>query len=109
LTESEYVALTEAVKEIFWLKGLFQQFELKQNEYVVHYDNQGVIHFTKNAAYHLRTKHIDVRYRFIRDVLEHGHLIVKKVHTNENIVDMFTKVVPPDKIIFYRRQSGLVE
>jgi hypothetical protein len=46
---------------------------------------------------------------FIRDVLEHDQLIVKKVHTKENVVDMFTKVLPPDKVIFCRRQSGLIE
>jgi hypothetical protein len=72
-------------------------------------DNQGVIHLAKNAAYHSRTKHIDVRYHFIRDVIEHDQLIVKKVYTKKNVADMFTKVVPPDKIIFYRRQFRLVE
>jgi kynurenine formamidase len=75
----------------------------------VHCDNQGVIYLVKNAACHSRTKHIDVRYHFICDVLEHGQLIVKKIHIKENVVDLFTKVVPPDKIIFCRRQSGLVE
>ncbi|KAJ4744606.1 Gag-Pol polyprotein [Rhynchospora pubera] len=108
-TESEYVALTEAVKEMLWLKRLLAQFGLKQMEYVVHCDNQGAIHLSKNAAYHSRTKHIDVRYHFIRDVLDHRKLVVRKVHTKENVADMFTKVVPPDKVIFCRRQSGLVE
>jgi hypothetical protein len=59
-TESEYVALIEVVKEMFWLKGLLEQFELKRSEYVVHCDNQGATHLAKNAAYHSRTKYIDV-------------------------------------------------
>ena len=108
-TESEYVALTEAVKEMLWLKGLLEQLGLEQKEYLVHCDNQGAIHLAKNAAYHSKTKHIDKHYHFIRNVLEHGQLVVRKVHTKENVADMFTKVVPPDKVIFCRRTSGLVE
>jgi hypothetical protein len=52
---------------------------------------------------------LNVRYHFIRGVLEYRHLIVKKIHTKENVVDMFTNAVPLDKIIFCRRQFGLVK
>ena len=97
-TKAKYVALNEMTKEIIWLKGLRGHFKLKQNEYVVHCDNQSTIHLEKNATYHSKMKHKDVRYHVIRvDVLDCWQLIVEKVHAIEKIADMFTKVVPPDK------------
>ena len=52
------------------------------------------IYLAKNQVYHARTKHIDVKYHFVRDVLEDGDIEVKKIHTKNNPADMFTKVNP---------------
>ena len=45
----------------------------------------------------MRTKHIDVRYHFVRGVLEDGDVEIVKVHTKDNPADMLTKVVPSNK------------
>ena len=52
------------------------------------------IYLAKNQVYHARTKHIDVKYHFMRDNLEDGDIEVKKIHTKDNPADMLTKVVP---------------
>lgn len=60
-------------------------------------DSQSAIHLAKNQVHHARTKHIDVRYHFIRDVVEEGHIFLTKVHTDDNSTDILTKVVSGNK------------
>ena len=48
---------------------------------------------SKNNAFHERTKHIDVKFYFIRDIIEAGEVEVEKIHTSRNPVDMLTKVI----------------
>ena len=69
-TESEYIAITEFVKESLWLKGLVSELIGNNVKVILKCDNQSAIHLTKNQAHNGRTKHIDVRYHFIREVLE---------------------------------------
>nr|GFB15503.1 retrovirus-related Pol polyprotein from transposon TNT 1-94 [Tanacetum cinerariifolium] len=69
-TEAEYMAFTEAVKETIWLKGLLEELGVELNRVTVNCDNQGAIHLSRNHVFHERTKHINVRYHFIREVLE---------------------------------------
>ncbi|GKB23950.1 hypothetical protein Tco_0863351 [Tanacetum coccineum] len=56
--------------------------------------SQSAIHLAKNQVYHSRTKHIDVQYHFIREILEEGGVRIKKVHTSKNPMDMLTKTPP---------------
>ena len=56
-------------------------------------DNQSSIHLTKNQMFHERTKHIDIKLHFIRDVVSQGIVSVEKVHTDDNPADMLTKPV----------------
>ncbi|KAD6119896.1 hypothetical protein E3N88_11167 [Mikania micrantha] len=69
-TEAEYLAATEACKELLWLKRFLQKLGFTQQRYVVLCDNQSAIHLAKNSTFHKRTEHIDVRYHWIRDALE---------------------------------------
>ena len=92
-TEAEYMAVTEAVKEAIWLQGLLGDLGIEQKHVKVHCDSQSAIHLAKNQVYHARTKHIDVRYHFVREILEEGGVIIQKIQTTENPADMMTKVV----------------
>ncbi|MCO5575579.1 hypothetical protein L7F22_029381 [Adiantum nelumboides] len=93
-TEVEYVALTEFSKEIIWLDRRFlEELGCKQDNCVLYSDSQRAIHLAKNSAFHSRTKHIELKYRFIRTLLKEGHLKLDKVHTSKNPVDMLTNVV----------------
>ncbi|GKB73282.1 retrotransposon protein, putative, ty1-copia subclass [Tanacetum coccineum] len=93
-TEAEYMALTEAVKESIWLKGLLIELGVNLRSVVVNYDNQSAIHLSRNAMFHERTKHINVRYHFIREIVESKEIEVAKIGTKDNAADAFTKVVP---------------
>ncbi|GJT00374.1 retrotransposon protein, putative, ty1-copia subclass [Tanacetum coccineum] len=93
-TEAEYIALTEAVKESIWLKGLLIELGVNLRSVVVNCDNQGAIHLLRNAMFHERTKHINVRYYFIREIVKSKAIEVAKIGTEDNADDAFTKVVP---------------
>ena len=93
-TEAEYMAITEAVKEDIWLKGLFGELDDRLKVTTVFCDNQSAIFLSKDQMFHDRTKHIDIRYHFVRDIIEKGDCVVKKIHTDDNPADMFTKSLP---------------
>ncbi|CAL1379039.1 unnamed protein product [Linum trigynum] len=89
-----YMALTEAAKEGIWLKGLVGDLGLHYDQAVVYCDSLSAICLAKDQVHHERTKHIDVRYHFLRT---EKRIKVKKVGTADNPADMFTKPVPHGK------------
>ncbi|KAH9309120.1 hypothetical protein KI387_037031, partial [Taxus chinensis] len=97
-TEAEYVAATEASKEMIWLQQLLEELGHKQEECKLYSDSQSAIHLAKNSAFHSRMKHIQLRYHFIRTTLEEDKLKLEKIHTSQNPADMMTKVVTRDKL-----------
>ncbi len=96
-TEAEYMALAKAIKEVLWLQSLVGDLGLIQYKATVFCDNQSATHLTKNQMYNERTKHIDVRYHFIRDIVSQGTVVVQKVSTHNNPTDMMIKGVPINK------------
>jgi transposase InsO family protein len=96
-TEAEYMAVTEAVKEALWLQGLVGDLGFSQEHVNVYCDSQSAIHLAKNQVHHARTKHIDIRFHFIREVIGNGEISLQKVDTKENPADMLTKIVPTIK------------
>ncbi|XP_042018958.1 putative late blight resistance protein homolog R1B-19 [Salvia splendens] len=87
-TESEYIAITEAMKEALWLKGVVSELRFLKQPIVVYSDSQSTIQVCKNLVFHDRTKHIDVRFHFIRDVVEKGEVLLEKIHTDSNPTDI---------------------
>ena len=97
-TEAEYVAATEACKEMVWMQGFMEELGKKQADCKLYSDSQSTIHLAKNSAFHSRTKHIDIRYYFICSLLEDGSIALKNIHTSENPADILTKVVTREKL-----------
>jgi hypothetical protein len=90
-TEAEYVASTEGVKEAIWMQGHVSELGVPHDVLKVYCDSHSAICLTKNDMFQFKTKHIDIKYHFIRDVVAEGKIIVEKVHTDENPADMLTK------------------
>ncbi|XP_049397407.1 UPF0481 protein At3g47200-like [Solanum stenotomum] len=101
------MAATEAVKKAIWLKGLVAELSLVQLELIIRCDRQSVIHLIKNQRFHEHTKHIDVIFHFIRDVIEDGDIKVEKVITDNNVADMLTKTVLLAKFAHYKDLAGI--
>lgn len=108
-TEAEYIAATEASKELLWMKKFLHELGLKQDKFVLFCDSQSAIHLSKNPTFHAKSKHIEVRYHWIRDALEMKSFLIEKIHTDENGSDMMTKTLSVSKMICCRKKAGMVE
>lgn len=71
-------------------------------------DNQSAIHLIKNPVFHQRTKHIDVRYHFIRELQENGDININFVPTENQLADPFTKPLPNPRFSILRELAGIV-
>eukprot|EP00253_Pinus_taeda_P033838 PITA_33838 len=97
-TEAEYIATSHACKEAIWLKGLFGEFGRLQDNIKLFCDSQSAIHLAKNPIYHSKSKHISIKYHFVRQVITERGISLEKVHAKENCADMFTKPVLLEKL-----------
>ncbi len=103
-TKAEYVAVIEVSKELIWL---LTELGFEQEMNVLHSDSQSAIHLAKNSAFHSRTKHIDLRYHFIRSLIEDGVLKLVKIAGSKNLADMLTKPITPEKLELCAASVGL--
>lgn len=98
--EAEYVALCQGAKEVIFTRSLLR--EMGFAEYVreptsIYCDNQGANFMVRNPAVHKRSKHIDIKYHYIRDKYNEGSVDVEYIPSEENAADIFTKVLMKQK------------
>eukprot|EP00253_Pinus_taeda_P034032 PITA_34032 len=106
-TEAEYIAASHACKEAVWLKGLVGEFGRLQDNIRLLCDSQSATHLAKNPTYHSKSKHIPIKYHFVRHVITERGVSLEKVHTKENCADMFTKPVFLEKLRWCLASLGL--
>eukprot|EP01018_Ginkgo_biloba_P035895 Gb_13769 [translate_table: standard] len=107
ITEVEYMAATHACKEAIWLNRLCSDIGLKQGAVTLSCDSQSAICLARNSTFHARTKHIDVQYHFVIDMVEDGKVMLEKVETVANVVDALTKPVSTTKFRWCSESMGL--
>lgn len=95
-TEAEYMALTEAAKEAVWLRNFLSELDipLHTDKIKIRVDNQSAIKLSVNPEFHARTKHIELRHHYVRELVEDGQVELEYINTKENIADMLTKGLP---------------
>ncbi|KAG2758790.1 hypothetical protein Pcac1_g29117 [Phytophthora cactorum] len=108
-TEAEYMALSEATQEAVWLKVFLCELgEMANDEAVkIYEDNQGSIALAKNPEFHKRTKHIDIRYHFVREKVEDGQVVLQYVSTTDMLADIMTKPIPATQFGVLRNKLGI--
>ena len=94
---------------MIWLQFFLEELGHPQKDNYLFTDSQSAIHLAKNSALHSKTKHIQLRYHFIRSFLDDGKLNLVKIRTNENPVDMMKKVVPREKLNSSLASVGLLD
>src|SRR6266850_5187943 len=110
-TEAEYVALSHVVKDILWHRKLHLEFLFFfspiDSPISLLCDNQGAITLSKNSVFHMRTKHIDTRFHFVRFHVNHSILSISYCPTDEMIADIFTKPLARFKFEHFRSLLNL--
>jgi hypothetical protein len=97
-TEAEYVAINAATKEAVYIKQLLKELnEFKQEIFPLYTDNNGALLLAKNPIFHERTKHIAVKYHYIRDLISQGIIDLIYVPSRDNKSDGFTKALDRNK------------
>lgn len=98
--EAEYIAAGSCCAQILWMRNQLQDYGLLLSKIPIYCDNTSAIAITQNPVQHSRTKHIDIRYHFIREHVLNGTVELHFVPTEDQIADIFTK--PLDELTFNR-------
>jgi hypothetical protein len=105
--EAEIVALSEASKEVAYLRRFMEELGLgSDGPTSLATDNSAAQNLSYNPEHHERTKHIERRHFFVRDLVEDGQLVVPLVSTVDNLADFFTKALPP--ATFFRMRNAIM-
>lgn len=103
-TEAEFVAACESAKEILWLQQLMSELSENVECVTLYVDNQSANKLINNPVYHKRTKHIDVKYNFIREKVGLGLIKINYVSSKEQLADILTKALPTQTFVYLRDQ-----
>lgn len=106
-TEAEYMAISEAAKESIYLKNLMCELTGNDPYILIYNDNQGAINLSANHTCHKRSKHIDIRHHFIRQVVSENKVNLKYLPTNDMPADMLTKSLSTEKHSHFLKVLGL--
>ena len=109
--EAEYVALSTATQEAVWIRKLLSDLGVSQDQpTTIMEDNQGAICIAKNPVTHSRSKHIDVRYHYIREALNSNIVNLQYCPTHDiMLADTLTKPLPKERFVMIRNNMGLVK
>lgn len=100
--ESEYLASALTASELIYLRGICNDLSINNVQATLMIDNQSAIHSIESFDNSKRSKHIDIKAHFIKDIVAKGLVKLKYVPSNENIADIFTKSLPREKFENFR-------
>ena len=108
-TEAEYMAATQATKEVVWLRRFLSEVNHEQpTPTIIYEDNNGAIELSKNPIDHVRTKHIDIQYHFVREKVDAKEVKLIHVPTKDQLADLMTKALVTTKFTELVNRMGLV-
>jgi hypothetical protein len=105
--EAEYMALAHGTQEVIFLRELLKEIGFAQGPTRMNIDNQAAEQMANNPVHHQRTKHIDVRYHFVRQRVELREIALEHVSTKENLADLLTKAVGKVILRYLRPKLGV--
>ena len=107
-TESEYMALLHALKELIWILRLLKELDHDiSNQNIIYTNSQSAIALAHNPEHHARTKHIDIQYHFVRNCVENGTVRLEYCPTEDMVADGLTKALGPERHKKLTRMMGM--
>ena len=105
--EAEYMALSATGQEVIWIKKLLSELYVNVHEMPTRIwcDNQAAVEIASDDQHHDRTKHIDLRYHWIRDSIKRGDITIQWISTHDQIADALTKALGP---LLFNRMKLLI-
>ena len=93
--EEEYIAVASCCTQFLWMKQTLQDIQVQFSEPIpIFCDNTSAISISKNPVMHSKTKHIPIKYNFVREQVAEKNIKLEYVCTKEKIADIFTKPLP---------------
>ncbi|GKF43747.1 hypothetical protein Tco_0130299, partial [Tanacetum coccineum] len=105
-TEAEYIALSGCCAQVLWTRSQLTDYVFGFNKIPMYCDNKSAIALCCNNVQHSRSKHIDIRFHFIKEHVENGVIELYFVNTEYQLADIFTKALGREKIEFLINKLG---
>ena len=106
--EAEYIDVGSCCTQLLWMQKLLHDYGICQEHLTIYCDNTSVINISKNLVQHSRTKHIQIRHHFIRELVEGGTLTLEFIHTDDQKADLFTKPLDSKRFEFICQNIGVI-
>ncbi|KAI3494744.1 hypothetical protein L1887_40442 [Cichorium endivia] len=103
--EAEYIAAASCTSQIIWIQNQLRDYGVSMKRIPLYCDSESAIRICLNPVQHSKTKHIALRYHFIKDHVEDGNIEIHFVRSNDELADIFTKSLP--ELAFNRILQGL--
>nr|GEZ14270.1 copia protein [Tanacetum cinerariifolium] len=105
--KAEYVSLSACCAQVLWMRTQLTDYGFHFNKIPIYYDSKSAIAISCNPIQYSRTKHIAVRYHFIKEHVENGTIELYFVKTDYQLADLFTKDLPADRFNYLVRRLGM--
>ncbi|KAK6145289.1 hypothetical protein DH2020_022109 [Rehmannia glutinosa] len=107
--EAEYIVAGSCCAQVLWMREQLRDYEIEEKEIPIMCDNTSAIAITQNPVLHSRTKHIDIRYHFIRDHVEKKDITLEYISSDKQLADIFTKPLCESRFEELKNDLGLIE
>ena len=105
ITEAEYIAYSETAKDLRWITQFLEEVSVPISVPILYGDNEAAIKMTKAQTFHRRTRHIEHRHHFIRELVDQKLIIVQGIRGKENPADPLTKLLPMTTLRDWTKKS----
>jgi hypothetical protein len=107
--EAEYIAAATCCTQVLWMKQTLTDIQVEYDEPIpIYCDNTSAISISKNPVMHSKTKHIPIKYHFLREQVAEKNIRVEYVGTKEQVADIFTKPLPREAFEYLRQRLGVI-
>ncbi|GAA0141045.1 transmembrane signal receptor [Lithospermum erythrorhizon] len=105
--EAEYMAAGSSCTQLIWMKQMLEEYGVKPGVMTLYCDNMSAISISKNPVQHSRTKHIDIRHHFIRNLVQDGVVKLEHVSSDKQLADILTKGLDVNQFEYLKTALGL--
>lgn len=107
--EVEYIVTTTCCTQVLWMKKTLQYLQVKFDEPIpIFYNSTNAISNSKNPVMHSKTKHILIKYHFVREKVTENNIKLEYVGTKEQFSHIFTKPLPHEAFEYLRQKPGIL-